>query len=156
MADRLTQLQDAVNQQSENFCNSIGVLQQFAKPTFFPEFDKSSSKSPTAQPQNTEDFAQLFATLIARTAKDIDVLIDSLPSEELTPELQAAALRRLEQENNDSAQRLTETVKRGEELLEQIQNALQDIAESQLKIECLHSTTDDNNIINGTANNINN
>ena len=30
----------------------------------------------------------LFAQLIARTAKDIDVLIDSLPSEEATPELQ--------------------------------------------------------------------
>ncbi|CAG2122022.1 unnamed protein product [Medioppia subpectinata] len=88
MADRLTQLQDAVNQQSENFCNSIGVLQQFSKPTFFPEFDKSSSKSPTAQTQSSEDFAQLFATLIARTAKDIDVLIDSLPNEESTPELQ--------------------------------------------------------------------
>jgi hypothetical protein len=34
------------------------------------------------------DFAHLFATLIARTAKDIDVLIDSLPSEESTAELQ--------------------------------------------------------------------
>ena len=36
------------------------------------------------------DFAHLFATLIARTAKDIDVLIDSLPSEESTPELQVS------------------------------------------------------------------
>ncbi|CAG2113672.1 unnamed protein product [Medioppia subpectinata] len=153
MADRLTQLQDAVNQQSENFCNSIGVLQQFSKPTFFPEFDKSSSKSPTAQTQSSEDFAQLFATLIARTAKDIDVLIDSLPNEESTPELQSAALRRLEQENSDSAQRLTETVKRGEELLEQIQNALQDIAQSQLKMQCLHSSTDDTNSASNSLNN---
>jgi len=35
------------------------------------------------------DEAALFAQLIARTAKDIDVLIDSLPSEDSSPELQA-------------------------------------------------------------------
>jgi mediator of RNA polymerase II transcription subunit 21 len=48
-------------------------------------------------------------------------------------------LRRLEQENQESAQRLEETVKRGEVLLEQIQNALQDIAQSQLKMQCLQT-----------------
>ncbi|XP_076312559.1 mediator complex subunit 21 isoform X2 [Tachypleus tridentatus] len=85
MADRLTQLQDAVNAQAENLCNSIGVLQQFAPPSSFPEFEKSASKPAQS---SSEDYAQLFATLIARTAKDIDVLIDSLPSDESSPELQ--------------------------------------------------------------------
>ena len=56
---------------------------------------------------------------------------------------QAAALRRLEQDNHETAQRLEETVKRGEALLEQIHNALQDIAQSQLKMQCLQTTTDD-------------
>ena len=32
--------------------------------------------------------AKLFAALIARTAKDIDFLVDSLPSEECSPDLQ--------------------------------------------------------------------
>ena len=36
------------------------------------------------------DHAQLFAQLIARTAKDIDILIDSLPSEESSAELQVS------------------------------------------------------------------
>ncbi|RWS25765.1 mediator of RNA polymerase II transcription subunit 21-like protein [Leptotrombidium deliense] len=144
MADRLTQLQDYVNQQAENFCNSIGILQQFAPPSFFAEFEKTAKNStaaPNSQP-NSEDFAQMFATLIARTAKDIDILIDSLPNDESTPELQASHLRRLELENQEAAQRLEETVKRGEKLLEQIQKALQDIAECQLKMQCLQ--TNDN------------
>ncbi|XP_013781319.1 mediator of RNA polymerase II transcription subunit 21-like [Limulus polyphemus] len=137
MADRLTQLQDAVNAQAENLCNSIGVLQQFAPPSSFPEFEKSASK-PTQS--SSEDYAQLFATLIARTAKDIDVLIDSLPSEESSPELQAASLRRLEQENQESAKRLEEVVRRGEALLEQIQQALHDIAQSQLDMQRLQDS----------------
>ena len=33
MADRITQFQDAVNQQADNMCNSIGVIQQFSKPS---------------------------------------------------------------------------------------------------------------------------
>lgn len=37
------------------------------------------------------EYAQLFAALIARTAKDVDVLIDSLPSEESTAALQVYA-----------------------------------------------------------------
>ena len=35
------------------------------------------------------DHTQLFAQMIARTGKDIEVLIDSLPGEESTAELQA-------------------------------------------------------------------
>ena len=39
-----------------------------------------------------EDYPVLFAQLIARTAKDIDVLIDSLPSEDSSPELQVSSV----------------------------------------------------------------
>ncbi|NXT42605.1 MED21 polymerase, partial [Pelecanoides urinatrix] len=80
-----------------------------------------------------KEYAQLFAALIARTAKDIDVLIDSLPSEESTAALQAASLHRLEEENHEAAARLEEVVYRGDMLLEKIQSALADIAQSQLK-----------------------
>lgn len=38
------------------------------------------------------EYAQLFAALIARTAKDVDVLIDSLPSEESTAALQVSLI----------------------------------------------------------------
>lgn len=122
--------------QAENFCNSIGILQQFAQPSFFPEFEKSSSRN-QVQNASEEKYDQLFASLIAKTAKVIDCLIDSLPSEESSPELQAAHMRKLETEKQEAAAKLEETVKRGEKLLEQIQSALQDIAQSQLKLQCV-------------------
>ncbi|XP_033627490.1 mediator of RNA polymerase II transcription subunit 21-like [Asterias rubens] len=136
MADRVTQLQDAVNQLAEHFCNSIGVLQQSATPAKFPGFEKQGvtlQQEPGPGPQ--EDYTQLFAQLIARTAKDIDVLIDSLPSEESTVELQQASLKHLEVENQEAAHKLGEVVQRGEALLVRIQEALGDIAEAQLRTQ---------------------
>lgn len=133
MADRLTQLQDTINQQAEYFCNSIGILQQYSTPSKFSGFDRSGSQTP----QQQEDYALLFATLIARNAKDIDTLIESLPNEESSTELQVASLRKLEQENQEAGQRLEEVVRQGEALLEKIQAALADIAQSQLDMQQL-------------------
>ncbi|XP_026866731.1 mediator of RNA polymerase II transcription subunit 21 isoform X1 [Electrophorus electricus] len=139
MADRLTQLQDAVNSLADQFCNAIGVLQQCAPPASFSNIQTSINKDQPSNP--TEEYAQLFAALIARTAKDVDVLIDSLPSEESTAALQtcaffnkAASLKQLEEENHEAATRLEEVVYRGDLLLEKIQSALADIAQSQLRM----------------------
>jgi len=135
MADRLTQLQDAVNCQAENFCNGIGILQQTPTPTKL-EPDKSQA-SATGQTKNlSEDQSLLFATLIARTAKDIDHLIESLPSEESSTELQLTILRRLELENNEAIGKLKEVVERGEKLLERIQSALCEVNEMFVAGKC--------------------
>ena len=99
-------------QQAENFCNSIGILQQFAPPGKFSGFERSGSQTPQQNQQIQEDHAQLFATLIARCAKDIDVLIESLPNEDSSTELQIASLRRLEKENQEAAERYDRFVKR--------------------------------------------
>jgi len=87
------------------------------------------------------DYAALFANLIARCAKDIDTLIESLPSEESSQELQVASLSRLEQENQQAGEQLEEVVRQGETLLQRIQAALQDIAQSQLDMQNPTSTT---------------
>ncbi|XP_002739900.1 mediator of RNA polymerase II transcription subunit 21-like [Saccoglossus kowalevskii] len=135
MADRLTQLQDAVNQLADHFCNSIGVLQESSVPGKFSGFDKQE------QQQQAEDNSLLFAQLIARTAKDIDVLIDSLPSEDATVELQNASIQRLENENEEAARKLKDIVRKGEILLERIQSALKEIADAQLKSQSSQNTT---------------
>lgn len=123
-------------QQAEHFCNSIGILQQYAPPSKFSGFDRSGSQTPNQQ-QTQDDYVQLFTTLIARCSKDIDTLIESLPSEESSTELQVASLRLLEQENQEAAEKLEEIVQRGQELLEQIQAALSDIAQAQLDMQHL-------------------
>lgn len=143
MADRLTQLQDSVNIQAENFCNSIGILQQFAEPSLFAnEFEKSSRQQPPRL--QIEEYGQLFAKLITKTAKEIDLLIDSLPSEESSPELQAVHLKQLENDNREAAKKLEEAVKKGEKLLQQIQSALQDIAQAQLRLQTLQEESEVN------------
>lgn len=94
MADRLTQLQDTVNQQAEYFCNSVGILQQYAAPSKLTGGSSGgfctaaqTGQDGTSAPQQ-DDYAQLFATLITRCARDIDALIDSLPADESSSDLQ--------------------------------------------------------------------
>jgi len=140
MADRLTQLQDAVNAQAENFCNSIGILQQVAS--------TPGGSGPGGQ-ASTEDYTLTFASLIARCAKDIDYLIDSLPSEDSSTELQLASLRRLEQENSDAASKLKEVIGRGEALLDRVQSALTDISHAQIEMQKLEIYPNSNSMSNG-------
>jgi mediator of RNA polymerase II transcription subunit 21 len=137
MADRLTQLQEAVNQLADHFCNAVGVLQQSAPPGQFVGFEKTASKPPGV---TNDDDAALFAQLIARTAKDIDVLIDSLPNEDSSPDGPMGNLYRLEMENQEAAKQLEDVVARGEALLSRIQQALHDIAQSQLHSQMLETS----------------
>lgn len=105
-------------QQAEHFTNAVGVLQQPPEPED-PE----------------QDYPQLFAKLISRCAKDIDTLVDSLPCEDSSPELQNASLKVLEVENKQSADKLDEVMENAMKLLKKIQDALDDIAQAQLKMQ---------------------
>lgn len=53
--------------------------------------------------------------------------------------LQMNALQRLEIENDQAARSLEQIVKTGEDLLEQIQQALSDVALTQLKLQALEN-----------------
>jgi len=113
------------------------VLQQFANPTPFQDFGNRSQQ----QQQLNEDHTPLFAQLIARTAKDIEVLIDSLPSEESSAELQSKSLHKLEEDNLESAAKLEQVVSQGTAVLNEIQSALHDIAQAQLEMQKLEAVT---------------
>ena len=68
--------------------------------------------------------------MIARTAKDIDVLTDSFPSEDSYAQPQVAALSRLEAGNLETARPREDTVAIGKYCSI---STLSDIAHSQLK-----------------------
>lgn len=140
MSDRLSQLQDQVNALATLFCDATGVLQAQARPSKFENFaenlkrDYESEEAQLEANTNAEDVKTTFAQLITSTAKKIDTLIDSLPNEDETNEqLLAEQLRQLEIENAVAARQLEFVTDCAESLLEQIQNKISQIAESQLK-----------------------
>ena len=65
----------------------------------------------------------------------IEVLIESLPNEESSVELQSASLQKLEEENLEAANKLEDVVKQGEATLKEIQSALHDIAQAQIEMQ---------------------
>lgn len=140
MSDRLSQLQDKVNILAGYFCDATGVLQAEAKPNKFENFAESLDRGYDAEDGNSEEklneIKLTFAQLITATAKQIDTLIDSLPNEEESNEkFLSQQLTDLEVENAIAARQLEYTTKCAENLLEQIQKKISQIAESQLSVD---------------------
>jgi hypothetical protein len=134
MSDRLSQLQDHVNYLASLFCDATGVLQAQAKPSKFENFAETIERNYEASAQEHDD-QPTFVDLITNTAKQIDVLIDSLPDEnELDECVQAQTFKQLELENTVAAKQLEQITTFAEDLLAQIQQKLELIADSELRI----------------------
>lgn len=145
MSDRLTQLQDSLNQLAEHFCNSIGIIQQTALITSQQNKEEtgaasvgSSAAGPGVNHVQSNDVTQdghgaLFATLVTRTVKDIDFIVNSLPCEKSTPQSQTESLQSLESENRIAGEKLEKVVEDGEKLLAEIRASLGEISTSLLK-----------------------
>lgn len=65
--------------------------------------------------------------------------------------LQMSALQRLEVENDTAARSLEQVVTSGEELLDKIQTALSDIAQTQLKLQALENQESQEEMVNNLS-----
>ncbi|EPB76112.1 mitosis protein DIM1 [Ancylostoma ceylanicum] len=127
MSDRLTQLQDLINELASFMTNAIGVLQATAPPC---DFDRSNPEL------EEETNCQLFAAHIARTAKDVEVnvLIDSFPIEDAGNGDTIEQLLQVDAERSKVARELECVVGEGEDLVQRIQQRLSDIARFSVKV----------------------
>ncbi|PIO76212.1 mitosis protein DIM1 [Teladorsagia circumcincta] len=123
MSDRLTQLQDLVNELASFMTNAIGVLQATAPPC---DFDRCNPEL------EEETNCQLFAAHIARTAKDVEVLIDSFPIDDTGNGDTVEQLLQVDAERSKVARELECIVADGEDLVQRIQRRLADVARVQI------------------------
>ncbi|GMT05528.1 hypothetical protein PENTCL1PPCAC_27702 [Pristionchus entomophagus] len=122
MSDRLTQLQECINEQAGHFCNSIGVLQGTAKPCGFD----------TNKEMQDEEHCDIFASLVARTAKDIELFIDSIPIEENMNDLNKEELAATNEKRKELCSQLFEATEDGEHLVYHLREKLDQIAQVQI------------------------
>ncbi|CAH8442566.1 unnamed protein product [Heterobilharzia americana] len=144
MADRLTELQDAINLQAENLCNAIGVIQQVAQPSFFADFNWASRSAKPEyqaflQAQPSDDIARSFAVAISATAKQLDALIGALPEEEASAEIQRATVHKLLEAYRTEGAKLARITTKLESRLVEVRRCLTAIAQTQLTSQSLES-----------------
>lgn len=123
MSDRLTQLQDLVNDLASFMTNAIGVLQASAPPCDFNHISKDLDEE-----QNCE----LFSAHIARSAADIEVLIDSFPVEEAGADDADQQMQAADFAKTRAVIELETLADEGGDLVMQIQEKLSEIAQTQM------------------------
>ena len=119
MADRITQLQQAIHLLADHFYNSIGLLQEYAESTDLVD----DSNSP-----------QVYSRCISRTSYDISTIIESLPTIELKPDNHFDRLQLTINNNDDRAEYLDKFLNLARVSLLQIRNAQSRISDLQLKM----------------------
>ena len=141
MTDRISQLQNSVNELATYMCNATGCLQQIAVPINFPEFTSQKNKNlasstiPQTAHDEIENNIELFSDLIAKTCRDIDVIASSLPKSESNSEQQMERIAKLNLKNKSQAEELEMLIEQGTELLLELRRIIDQLSEALLSGE---------------------
>ncbi|CAG8469765.1 6371_t:CDS:2 [Paraglomus occultum] len=149
--DRLTQLQDALDQMARLFSLSVNYLSQREHTILLSAnvvqiliVQRHSSVFffllRQAHVQDPAEFKKVqhdLVTDICRKAKQVEILIDNLPGATRTEEEQLESISQLEKELQEANENYRKAVQTAESLLEQITEAIDVIANDQtLPIHC--------------------
>lgn len=120
----MTQLQDMINEMATLMTNAIGVLQATAPPCEFGAISQELEDEPNCA---------VFASSIAKSAKNIELLIDTFPIEAGDIENEVEA-QMVENDNiqREKVQELRELVHESGHLVSIVQKKLSEISNCQM------------------------
>eukprot|EP01137_Pigoraptor_chileana_P028372 Opistho-2@12267 len=134
--DRITQLQDKIDQMAHMLFNSVGLLQRFSLQT--PLHDEHLL-APLSLPPSAEDTASPIATeyaaLIAKTAREINSLIECLPAVDNRTDNHCESLEAIETANERMEAQFESAIAEGEARLEAIRATLRLVADNQSHVQ---------------------
>uniref|UniRef100_A0A0N4ZVM3 Mediator of RNA polymerase II transcription subunit 21 n=1 Tax=Parastrongyloides trichosuri TaxID=131310 RepID=A0A0N4ZVM3_PARTI len=124
MTDRITSLQDSINNLADQMANGIGVLQMNAGPCPLGEITEFIKE---------ENLSEVYASDIAFTSKIIDNLIESLPSTENNDDRTVRELAKINVQREQATAKLKKEINEAGKLLKILNEALEDISRVQIE-----------------------
>ncbi|KAK9333821.1 mediator complex, subunit Med21 [Lipomyces starkeyi] len=142
MADRLTQLQNAIDQLAVQFYSAMHYLDTHH------DFVPLDYEAKVSDPQVTVDDAAVFEATKLELARDImiktrqiDLLIASLPGAGVSEQDQLARVRKLEQQLSDAEKERQLWLSRRKELLQKCDSVILQLAQRKTEIDTASGTT---------------
>ncbi|KAK9708839.1 hypothetical protein K7432_009390 [Basidiobolus ranarum] len=130
--DRLTQLQDSIDQLALMFVSSVDYLQgKSAMVTSNPEFPVTKSNERADPPNLFRKSTKELATDICKHAKQIDTLVEALPGIKHSEADQLRILEELDQDNAVVCKKYEEQLARSKSLLNEVTETLRIITDDQ-------------------------